>query len=283
MHYFDVNKIWISYLNHGIPSPSNAKCLVKCISKTVDLNTVQIEEGTVVTSYTPYNEKYKVEVILENEQGIKNTETIYLNSPLLKGDRIEMYNGKLCHYHKMGKIVLNGSESWQIHSTLSSSGVTIPLYTTITNIKKNGYHTISSNFITGLVAPEGDNIDVYMDKEMITGGNEYNQLFIRIPKPKLPTPDENGFKQWLQANPTTVVYELAEPYYEEITPEHNEFTIVSIGESSFTIDSGNVPTDSEVTYNVNVKLLNDLEENMNNNTSSTNVDLTTILDDIINE
>ena len=71
--------------------------------------------------------------------------------------------------------------------------------------------------------------------------------------------------------------------YEEITPEHNEFTIVSIGESSFTIDSGNVPADGEVTYNVNVKLLNDLEENMNNNTSSTNVDLTTILDDIINE
>ena len=83
--------------------------------------------------------------------------------------------------------------------------------------------------------------------------------------------------------PTTVVYELAEPYYEDITPIQNEFVITSIGESSFTIDSGAIPTDGEITYSVNVKLLNDLEESINNNTSSTDTDLSTILDDIINE
>jgi hypothetical protein len=57
----------------------------------------QLEEGTKATPYEPYQEY---------------TKTIYLNSPLLKGDKLVVVNGKLCHYHKMGMVVLDGSEGW---------------------------------------------------------------------------------------------------------------------------------------------------------------------------
>ena len=41
---------------------------------------------------------------------------------------------------------------------------------------------------------------------------------MRILKTKLKTQDINGFKQWLQQNPTVVYYELAEPIITPIEP-----------------------------------------------------------------
>ena len=42
-------------------------------------------------------------------------------------------------------------------------------------------------------------------------------MSVFISSSKLTSNDLAGGKQWLQANPTTVVYQLAEPYYEEIS------------------------------------------------------------------
>lgn len=44
------------------------------------------------------------------------------------------------------------------------------------------------------------------------GGN----LHIRINKSKLATPNVAGFKKWLQANPTTVYYQLENPVIEKL-------------------------------------------------------------------
>ena len=43
-------------------------------------------------------------------------------------------------------------------------------------------------------------------------------LVQRVLKSELKTLDINGFKDWLQANPTTVYYELAEPTTEQLEP-----------------------------------------------------------------
>ena len=281
IHYFDENKTWLGYQNHNTLSPSNAKYLMKNIRLEVDLDTVQIEEGiesTTYEEYNIYNGKYEVKVTLEDENGVISNEFIYLNSPLLKGDRIEMYNGKLCHYHKMGSVVLDGSENWVLDGS---------------NDEYSGYYLNNSlgtlNFSIGnsqyCISDKFPTISSTYWKDLNTEGcidNTGNIAFV-VKNTKLSTVSVTGFIQWLQANPTTVVYELAEPHYEDITPIQNEFVITSIGESSFTIDSGAIPTDGEITYSVNVKLLNDLEESINNNTSSTDTDLSTILDDIINE
>jgi hypothetical protein len=39
----------------------------------------------------------------------EDNRTLYLNSPLLEGDEIVNKDGKLYHYHKMGKVVFDGS------------------------------------------------------------------------------------------------------------------------------------------------------------------------------
>lgn len=44
--------------------------------------------------------------------------------------------------------------------------------------------------------------------------NQNGNTYIRISKDKLSTPDVNGIKAWLKANPTTIVYQLSEPVVE---------------------------------------------------------------------
>jgi hypothetical protein len=184
----------------------------------------------------------------------------------------------------MGKVVLNGSENYWVGFSYLDGTDGIRYYRYYTNNEfnaKNSCVLYCDNFkYVDTRTSNGNNIFTNTSEGSYPNGI---QIQINPNNLNLGYEDINGLKQWLQQNPTTVVYELAEPYYEDITPIQNEFVITSIGESSFTIDSGAIPTDGEITYSVNVKLLNDLEESINNNTSSTDTDLSTILDDIINE
>ena len=95
------------------------------------------------------------------------------------------------------------------------------------------------------------------------------------------TNDTDGFKQWLSENPTTVVYELANPYYEEIEPTQEDLIITSVKEGDLHIDTI-VPISSKVTYNVNVQLLTDFEQSIVEQVQATQTtDLQSILDEEI--
>ncbi|PWX10440.1 hypothetical protein CYK67_14235, partial [Clostridium perfringens] len=52
------------------------------------------------------------------------------------------------------------------------------------------------------------------DLEGYSVSNTNGSFYIKILKSKLTTPDVNGFKAWLKDNPTTIVYQLAEPVVE---------------------------------------------------------------------
>lgn len=156
------------------------------------------------------------ELVIKTSDGVNESElTVQLNSPLLKGDRIEVIDGKMYHYHKMGKIVLDGSEDWGMSSIISEK-TQLFYYENIVNAK----FPQTNNEIGGKII-----CDEFFYSETSYNNTSnienaitfaYSSLGININKSKLSTPDVNGFKQWLQANPTTVVYELAEPWYEEI-------------------------------------------------------------------
>ncbi|MBQ2409268.1 MAG: hypothetical protein II309_07520 [Bacilli bacterium] len=189
---------------------------------------IQLEEGTVESEYEPY---------------FGTNKTIYLNSPLLKGDRIEMYNGKLCHYHKMGKAVLDGSENWwssslnsliESNNNLAVFGLTqITLEPNIVNPSTELSKIYSDKFLT--LAPQ--NTNEYVVKEGIsTHYKTPGQFRVAIKRDRLSTTDVNGFKQWLAENPTTVIYELAEPYYEEISVTENMIFNIS-SNSTLTYES----------------------------------------------
>ena len=65
--------------------------------------------------------------------------------------------------------------------------------------------------------------------------NSQYQLQISILKSKLSTQDVQGFKQWLQANNVTVVYQLAQEKVYECT---NIDLITYSGETNFIVESG---------------------------------------------
>ena len=140
--------------------------------------------------------------------GKSNKIKLLLNSPLLKGDKLEVVNGKLCHYHKMGKVLLDGSENWKHFS--DSWGVMFDSYSLSGKIR--GELTFLTDKIP--VLPFTSTETSFCCK----GSSNYEdreRIFIKNP-PNIQMKDVQNFKQWLQNNPITVVYELAEPYYEEV-------------------------------------------------------------------
>ena len=200
--YYDKDKNPITTkatLNLSFTTPSNAYYMIFNIKGTDDLNNIQIEEGDIVTEYEPYFE---------------STQTIYLNSPLLKGDEIVWKDNKIQHYHKMNKVVLDGSDD----ETFGKAYNTNSFYILVNNmIKSNNYinkiycdklaTTISYN---NFVSPDKYGISGYT---VLDGYPGENWIYIRVPN--IETVAE--IKQWLQQNPITVVYELETPYYEEIS------------------------------------------------------------------
>lgn len=202
---------------------------------TVNLSLkLQIEENTQATSYEPYFE---------------HTQTLYLNSPLLKGDELVAKEDGIYHWHKMSKVVLNGSEPWKQAKDL---GQVIRCVYDNPSLGFGGVST--SNCICDKFATTGD---IGLNSEAIWIVSSVNRLGLHLNKLKLVTQDAQGFKQWLQANPTTVVYELAEPYEEKIS----DFDILlkTPNNATLSVDSV-IPPTTTITYTTDIPDVYSLEE-----------------------
>ena len=203
--YYNINRKFINHMlvdmstkTNSFTIPSNVYYLrFHVANENINRIQLQLEEGSTATEYEPYHGTSK---------------TVYLNSPLLDGDELVMKDGKLYHYHKMRMVVLDGSEDegWFNEEILNGCcrfyNVNIPqsLY------NQNGL-LYSDRFKQGSY---NDYNSSNAASECIRYATRY--LAIAINSSKLSTTDVNGFKQWLSENPTTVVYELAEPWYEPI-------------------------------------------------------------------
>lgn len=159
-------------------------------------NDFQFEEGTQATSYEPYKQDKKDILIKEPLRGFdENTcDIMYEDNGQVKVDR------------KLSEYTFTGDENWQPSSELQDElicfYISFPLTTATTPI-------LCNNFIQKPTMEKGI--------ECITnngGGN--STVRIKINKSKLTTPDINGFKAWLKANPTTIVYQLATPVIEVV-------------------------------------------------------------------
>ena len=207
--------------NFKINSSANFEDAFKKMENLADIGMIYCDQSTInkVASLLPTDHNITIWVesddILQYDQydhitykTQKVQDTVHLNSPLLKGDTIEVIDGKTYHVHRWEKVVLNGSEDWICYA--------------------NG--DITSVFcLKTLRGKLVDGIDLYCDKfpSRFSSWNVNSRregvqvdadiaLTIQINNNKLSTQDVNGFKQWLQQNPTTVIYELETPYYELI-------------------------------------------------------------------
>ena len=198
---------------------------------------------------------------------------IVLNSPLLEGDTIEVINGKLCHYHKRGMVVFDGSEDEDFSGNTVSDTIMSFSYHTFNAKSTVTYKAYCNNFKNIHSTEKTEHF--YVEE-----WNNSNYFSFYVNCLKLSSQNKDGFKQWLQQNPTTVIYELAEPYYEDITNLQSVPTLKTYLECSMEIDT-DLPIDTNITYRTNLSSVYVMERELDELDNGT--DLGDILEGEVNE
>ena len=204
---------------------------------------------------------------------IEENVEIVLNSPLLEGDTIEVVDGKLCHYHKMGKVVFDGSENW-------AEGRTTPTGKLYGEYGENNHAHQYNTECTTDTLPSCDAgasaLDIRTSNGFSSALNGEYQYRIYIHG----ATTMNDIKQWLQANPTTVVYELIESYYEDITPYQSSLTLRTFEECNIQIITA-LPIKTKITYRTNITSAVVMEQELD--TLDSGVSLSNLIEEEVDE
>lgn len=156
---------------------------------------IQLEESS---SPTPY-ESHKTNILHTSEE-------IVLRS--LPNGVCDTYNARTGEYVKrIGERTLNGSEAWIANSGTDKQFEDVWVFHNQESLC-NGTVRLCDK----LQARENANENA----EFIRGGGAY--IFVYISKNKVQNHNANDFKTWLQSNPLTVQYELAEPVTTIVKP-----------------------------------------------------------------
>ncbi|MBN1050312.1 hypothetical protein [Clostridium botulinum] len=156
----------------------------------------QLEEGTKSTTYEPYKED-KTEILLPSPHcGLPDGTSDIVDYE--KNERIK----------NVGKYILDQNTDIAKDNELKNQNDTIAFYFFPNNKNIEYTSIISDKFMTAKIEDYRVN-----DVESVSCGRA---IAIRILKSKLETVDVAGFKKWLQANPTTVYYQLATQVIEKL-------------------------------------------------------------------
>ena len=204
-----------SFTRYSITSNANKKLVgIKVTFSSsggnwiIQKDSIILNKGTTPKPYTPYQSDKK-QILFYNSNG--ELEPI---QELHEWDSIEKHSDNKWYYHKRsGKVVLNGSEFWQ--EGLSSQFTDTHMY-----FACNSFDSIMKD--SSLISDKFENKPTWdiLSRECIDSVTSMNKLRIRLAKSKLTTQDVAGFKQWLQENNVTVVYQLAQEEVYELAPLH---------------------------------------------------------------
>lgn len=211
--------------------PSNAfycriNYSVSVAGASIVRNKIMFNEGTTPKPYIPHQSDKK-RLLYYNE------ETQTWEKPILREwDSIEKHaDGKYYYHQRSGEVVLNGSENWDKANTDYVSESNISFVIPFTAISSWGD---KSQLICNPLPSVGGGDGVWNGvKEGVT--TDGKSLFVCINRTKLSTQDIQSFKQWLQANNVTVVYQLAEEKVYECT---NIDLITYVNETNYVVESG---------------------------------------------
>lgn len=210
------------------------------------ISNIQLEEGTTATPYEPYRED-KINILTtEPLRGLPNGVR-----DIASGDIVE---------RKVGKVVLDGSGVWEKAVEGDNvNGISMYINSNEFGAKQSRYHAISDKFNTiGAYTPSS------LDFAYI---NDVGGLVINIPNSKTGILEADSdetktqkFKQYLQANPTTVYYELAEPVIEKLP---QPLTLQSFANGTLQVNSS-IPPYLTVKYPTNISSRISTIEEINN-------------------
>ena len=159
--------------------------------------------------------------------------------------------------------MLDGSENWKIRSDVTDDGVHV-VFTVFTSFKYNkSSYMICDKFNPKSVGGAGE---AYSKGEGIAYYNYHGSLeyaiYYVISKSKLTSQDTQGFAQWLQANPTTLVYQLE-------TEEVYECTSIDLmtyeNETNFIVNTGAIAPVSTLKVMCNINnVVRELQQKVSN-------------------
>ena len=205
--FFDKNFKFISGISNSVfdfTTPMNCRYITIAVPKAH--KEVQLELGDTPTKYIP-PQSDKKQILYYNENG--ELEPI---QELHEWDSIEKHSDNKWYYHKRsGKVVLTQDNSF--------SNPTAPIMNTT---KVYQLLNVAFNAKAQIICDKFkvETRDMWHIDEEAIWVNSNGTLYIRINKSKLSTQDVQGFKQWLQTNNVTVVYQLAEEEVYELAPLH---------------------------------------------------------------
>ena len=196
------------------------------VEENIHNTKIQIECNEVITDYIPRQSNKKPLLYYNNE-----TQT--WEKPVLRQwDSIEKHSDGKYYYHKRsGEVVLNGGESWRFYSDINS--IVNISFEYVVDDKYNNPSTKALNLINDKFEVKDADTVYAQDVEGIV--DRLNLIRVKINRSKLSTQDAQGFKAWLRANPTTVVYQLAN---EEVYECTNIDLITYENETNYIVSSG---------------------------------------------
>lgn len=157
----------------------------------IDLECTQLEEGSIKTTYEPYKQDKK---------------DILIKEPLREGDYLYEDNGQVKINRYVKEYTFTGDERTTKENTLIN--ITRFYIDTQCKNKVNTRNIICNNFNSNGTWWDRDEIGMYWDTSI------QGRLWFHIPKTKFN--DVESFRNFLKANPTTIVYQLATPVTEVV-------------------------------------------------------------------
>lgn len=211
-----------------------------------DLTQIQVEEGSVATSYEPY----KTSILSCNEdvvlRGIGDVQ-----------DTLDCLTGEVTE--RIGENVLDDSAEISTSSLNSILINTMVFGIAVPDIKKVQTAQINDKF-PSINSNTNDNNDY--EHSYVSPSSE--RIWFFIDKSKLTENSINGVKQWLSQNPITIQYELATPIVSTIDVQGfpHAYKNGHIQLSSDSIEPSLTPT---VTYKVPVSRMGQIASNTKSN------------------
>ena len=216
------------------------------INETIIYKNMSLKAVVSNTTYKPHQSNKK-QILYYNP-----TTQTWEKPVLREWDSIEKHSDGKYYYHKRsGEVVLNGSEVISKQSMSTNSDVNTTRFRIKINTStfiNDSINIINDKFANVLNA----NAQYITDSESINltyNTSDLDQINIRISNSKLSSQDVQGFKQWLQANPVTVVYQLAK---EEVYECTNLDLITYNGEINLIVNSGAIQPKLELKVLSNV-------------------------------
>lgn len=212
--FYDKNKTVIGATDKGEPpytciTPYNCE-YVRLTGAISDRDKFQLEMGDTVTEYIEPKFSEKKILYYDVDGNLQQVNELRSTSDTVR-DSIEKHdNGKWYYHKRCNEITLDGTESWELHQI--TDAVNTIRFSLLLNPRVKNISTVLSDKFPFKYSDE--------DFEHIKIGTGDNRLFVYIDNSRLNTPGVVGFKQWLQTNIVTIVYELDKEEVYECIPLH---------------------------------------------------------------